>query len=56
MAQLRRDPAVRELYLKHIRLAALPEIGAGNYHVELVAFDPGHDDLVREDIRQDYRA
>ena len=43
-------------YTLSFHVAALPEIGAGNYHVELVAFDPEHDNQIREDIRLEFRA
>lgn len=43
-------------YTLGFHTASLPELRRGDYHVELVAFDPTHDDAVREDMRQGYRA
>lgn len=42
-------------YTLDFHVAALPEFRSGDYHVELVAFDPSHDDVVREDMRHGYR-
>lgn len=43
-------------YTLAFHTAALPEIGIADYLVELVAFDPAHDDHARMDMRQGYRA